>query len=45
MKCQLTNYDVWFNLMDSIKLFRILVFPSLKLGIRDFKANRGEIRD
>ena len=38
MKCQVTNYDVWFNLMDSIRLFRILVFPLLKLGIRDFKA-------
>ena len=31
MKCQVTNYDVWFNLMVSIRLFRILVFPSLKL--------------
>ena len=38
VKGQVTNYDVWFNLMDSIRLFRILVFPSLKLGIRDFKA-------
>lgn len=33
MKCQVTNYDVWFNLMVSIRLFRILVFPSLKLKI------------
>ena len=24
-KCQVTNYDVWFNLMDTIRLFRILV--------------------
>ena len=39
MKCQqVTNYDVWFNLQDSIRLFRILIFHSLKLGIRDFKA-------
>ena len=41
MKCQVTNYDVWFNLIDSIRLFRILVFPSLKLEIRDFKAKSG----
>ena len=38
MKSQATNNDVWFSLMDSIRLFRILVFPSLKLGIQDFKA-------
>ena len=38
MKSQATNTDVWFSLMDSIRLFRILVFPSLKLGIQDFKA-------
>ena len=25
VKCQVTNYDVWFNLMDTIRLFRILV--------------------
>ena len=37
-KCQVTNYDVWCILKDSIRLFRILVFSSLKLGIRDFKA-------
>ena len=40
VKCQVTNY-VWFNLMNSIRLFRILVFPSSKLGIRDFKAKSG----
>ena len=38
MKSQVTNDDVWCNLMDSVRLFRILVFPSLKVGIRDFKA-------
>ena len=39
MKCQqVTNYDVLFNMMDSIRLFRILIFHSLKLGIRDFKS-------
>jgi len=38
VKCQVTNYDVWFNLMDSIRLFRILVFPSLKRGSRNFKV-------
>ena len=39
MKCQqVTNYDVLFNMMDSSRLFRILIFHSLKLGIRDFKS-------
>ena len=42
MKCQVTNYDVWFNLMVSSRFFRILVFPSLKLGIGDFKAKSGQ---
>ena len=37
VKCKVTNY-VWLNLMDSIRLFRIPFLPSLKLGIRYFKA-------
>ena len=43
MKCQVTNYDVLFNLMDSIRLFRILVFPSSKLGTRGIEGMRGRL--
>ena len=45
VKCQVTNYDVWCNLKDSIRLCKILVFSWLKLGMRVLTQNRGEIRD